>query len=157
MPHVEAIYVASERGQPMQSVIEVVAVAGQGLVGDRYQLNRGSFSRWPDAGRAVSLIEAEAIKDVLRETGIDLRDGRHRRNIVTRDIRLAELNGRTFRIGAATFRGARLCAPCGYLERLVGPGTFAALKGRGGLRAGIIDAGAFRVGDAIVGASTRLA
>jgi MOSC domain-containing protein YiiM len=150
MAVVEMIYVASVRGEPMRSLTQVRAVAGEGLEGDRYQVGQGSFSRWPGDGRAVSLIEIEAVEAILRETGIDVAAGQSRRNIVTRGVRLAGLNGRRFRIGTAVFRGTRLCAPCGYLERLVGPGTFAALKGRGGLRADIVEGGVIRAGDEIV-------
>ena len=129
---------------------QVLAIAGAGLEGDRYQLGRGSFSRWPGDGRALSLIAAEAINAIFAETGLDLSDGRSRRNVVTRAVELAALNGRKFRIGEAIFRGTRLCTPCKYLERLVGPRAFDAMKGRGGLRADILQSGVIRAGDEIV-------
>jgi MOSC domain-containing protein YiiM len=147
---VDAIYITPERGRDLRAVGEIMAVAGAGLEGDRYQLGRGSFSRWPGDGRAVSLIAAEAIEAIHAETGLDLSSGRSRRNIVTRGIDVASLNGRKFRIGEAVFRGTRLCTPCKYLERLIGPGTFEALKGRGGLRADILETGVIRAGDEIV-------
>lgn len=147
---VEAIYVAPARRVALASVHQAVAVAGRGLEGDRYHAGVGSFSRWPDPGRAVSLIAAEAIEAVLRETGIDLGEGRSRRNLVTRGADLGALVGRTFRVGGVVLRGNRPCQPCAYLERLVGPGTFAALKGRGGLRADVVEGGVIQVGDALV-------
>jgi MOSC domain-containing protein YiiM len=147
---VDAIYVTPDRGLDLQPVGEVMAIAGVGLEGDRYQLGRGSFSRWPGDGRAASLIAAEAIEAILAETGLDLSNGRSRRDIVTRGVDLAALNGKKFRIGAAVFRGTRLCTPCRYLERLVGPGTFEAIKGRGGLRADIVQSGVIRAGDEVV-------
>src|SRR5688500_16065836 len=101
MSVVFSLYLAPAAGAEMKSVAETCVVAGRGLAGDRYHAGVGSFSRWPDAGRAVSLIEQEAIEDILRETGIDLNAGRHRRNIVTCGVRLVELNGRKFRIGTA--------------------------------------------------------
>ena len=149
MSVVFSLYLASAAGAAMKSVAEACVVAGRGLAGDRYHAGVGSLSRWPDAGRAVSLIEQEAIEDIFRETGIDLTAGQHRRNVVTRGVRLAELNGKKFRIGTAVLRGARLCAPCGYLERLVGPGVFAAMRGRGGLRADVVEEGIIRPGDRI--------
>jgi MOSC domain-containing protein YiiM len=147
---VHAIYIAAARGLNLHSLSEVRAIAGQGLEGDRYQLGRGSFSRWLGDGRAVSLIAVETIGAISSETGLDLSSGRSRRNIVTRGVHLQELNGRRFRIGDAVFRGTRLCAPCTYLERLVGPGTFDALRGRGGLRADILESGMIRAGDEII-------
>jgi MOSC domain-containing protein YiiM len=148
MSVVFSLYLASAAGAAMKSVAEV-CVGEKGLAGDRYHAGLSSFSRWPGSGRAVSLIEQEAIDEILRETGIDLSEGQHRRNIVTRGVRLAELNGKTFQIGTAVLRGARLAAPCRYLERLVGPGVFAAMKGRGGLRADVVQDGIVRPGDAI--------
>ena len=134
----------------MTSVAEVRAVAGRGLEGDRYLFGRGSFSRWPGGGRAVSLIAAEAIEAILAEHGIDLSAGHSRRNLVTRGVALEQLVGRRFRIGTALFYGDRLCAPCRYLERLIAPGLFDAIKGRGGLRADLLSDGIIRVGDELV-------
>ncbi len=145
----EGVYLCAERRQSLVRVESALLVAGRGLDGDRYGRGRGSFSRWPGSGRAVSLIEAEAIEAVLGETGIDLSDGRSRRNLVTRGVRLEDWVGKTFRVGAAVLRGVRPCSPCAYLERLTAPGAFAALKGRGGLRADVIVGGPIRAGDAI--------
>jgi MOSC domain-containing protein YiiM len=144
-----AIYVSPEAEGPMTSVEEVSAVVGRGLEGDRYFDGRGSFSRWPGEGRDVTFIEREAIDAVLAEHGVDLRDGRSRRNIVTAGVRLDELNGRQFRIGEAVVWGARVCAPCKHLERLLVPGTFDAMTGRGGLRGNIRQGGLIRVADVI--------
>ena len=145
-----AIFVAPEAEAAMISVPEALVVPERGLEGDRYFDGRGSFSRWPGEGRAVTLIEQEVVDAVLAETGIDLREGRSRRNVVTSGVRLGELNGRKFRIGESlVVRGARVCAPCRHLERLVGPGTYDAMLGRGGLRADVVQGGVIRVGDEI--------
>ena len=147
--HLEAIFIAPAAKAPLVAVAEVRAVVRRGLEGDRYFHGKGSFSRWPGDGRPVTLIEAEAIEAILRESGIDLSAGKTRRNLATRDVRLPDLNGRRFRIGEALFRGTRLCAPCAFLERLTEPGVFAALKGRGGLRAEILETGVINAGDAL--------
>ena len=133
----------------MTSVAQVKVIADRGLEGDRYFDGIGSFSRWPGEGRAITLIDQEAIDAVLSERGIDLRDGRSRRNIVTTGIPLDDLNGHKFRIGDVLVFGARVCAPCRHLERLVGPGTFDAMTGRGGLRGNVMRGGIIRVGDVI--------
>ena len=146
---VHAIYIAEAAKAPMRPVPEVRVLAGLGLEGDRYASGTGAFSRWPGSGRAVTLIEREAVEAVLRETGIDLTAGQSRRNIFTDGVDLAALNGKPFRIGTAVLRGARLCAPCKYLERLAGPGVFEALRGRGGLRADVVEPGLIRVGDPV--------
>jgi MOSC domain-containing protein YiiM len=146
----EAIYIAPTAGAPMAAIEAATVHPGRGIEGDRYFAGVGSFSRWPGEGRAISMIEQEVIDALREEHGFDLAEGRHRRNLVTRGVRLAALNGRTFRIGAALFRGARECAPCRYLERRVAPGLYDALRGgRGGLRVDVLEAGALGAGDAI--------
>jgi MOSC domain-containing protein YiiM len=146
---VRAVYVAPAAKEPMAAVPQAVAVAGQGLEGDRYFLGCGSFSRWPGTGRALTLVAAEAIEAVRLADGIDLGDGRSRRNIVTAGVDLPSLQGRKFRIGAALLLGVRECQPCQHLERLTGPGVFEALKGRGGWRAEVLEGGVIRVNDPI--------
>jgi MOSC domain-containing protein YiiM len=146
---VAAIFVAPEAEATPLQINEVLTVLERGLEGDRYFFGRGSFSRWPGEGRDLTLFETEAIDAILREHGIDLSEGRSRRNVETVGIDLNDLNGRRFRIGEAVLRGARLCAPCRHLERLVGPGTYDAMLGRGGLRANILEGGVIRVGDVI--------
>jgi MOSC domain-containing protein YiiM len=146
---VGAVYVAADAGEAPVAVERVRAVPGRGLEGDRYFLGCGSFSRWPATGRAVTLIEQEAIDSVRREHALDLGDGRSRRNVVTAGVDLAGLVGRTVRVGTALLRGERKAEPCGYLERRVGLGLVEALKGRGGLRAEVLEEGYIGPGDRI--------
>jgi MOSC domain-containing protein YiiM len=146
---VVAVYVSPKAREPLHAVSAAVAVAGRGLEGDRYCSGRGALSRWWSPARAVSFIEREAIDALRQEFALDLGEGRSRRNVVTEGIRLDELKGRTFRIGTALFKGVQACQPCRYLERLTQPGIFDALKGRGGLRAEVVEGGAFAPGDVI--------
>ncbi|MDB5296860.1 MAG: sulfurase [Phycisphaerales bacterium] len=146
---VQRLFIApASRGAPVR-VEAAEAVAGRGLVGDRYYLGVGAFSRWPGEGRQVTLIEAEAVETVLGASRVDLSDGRHRRNVVTRGVALAALVGRRFTVGPALLRGQRLCAPCRYLDRLIGAEVYDAMKGRGGLRAEVLEGGTIRAGDPI--------
>jgi MOSC domain-containing protein YiiM len=146
---VHAIYLGTKRGQPLFAVPEATAVAGKGLEGDRYFLGRGSLSRWPGPGRHVTLIEREALDAVRREHGLDLAGGLSRRNIVTIGVALSDRRGQRFRVGTALFRAVIPCQPCGYLEHKTQAGVLAALKGRGGLRAEVLQSGIIRVGDPI--------
>ena len=148
---IEAIYVAPRAKADPSALAQVSAVVDRGLEGDRYFLGVGAFSRWPGEGRAVTLIEAEAVEAIRADTGTDLSDGRHRRNLVTRGVRLPDLLGKTFRVGGAVLRGSRLCLPCRYLERLVAAeGLYDAMRGnRGGLRAEVVEGGEIAVGDAL--------
>lgn len=144
-----AVYISPRARAPLRAVTAAVAVAGRGLEGDRYCEGRGALSRWWSPARAVSFIEREAIDALRQQFAIDLGDGRSRRNVVTEGVRLEELKGRTFRIGTAMFKGVQACQPCRYLERLTQPGVFEALKGRGGLRAEVVEGGTFAPGDVI--------
>ncbi len=133
----------------MERLGEVAAIEGCGLAGDRYCEGTGHWSRF---GRVcqVTLIAAEDLDAIEKETGIRVRDGEHRRNVVTRGISLKTLRrGERFRIGKVVFeyRGPR--SVCRYIERLTEPGMTQALKGRGGICAGVIENGTVRVGDEI--------
>ncbi len=143
------IWIAATACEPLIRVEEVRAIPGHGLEGDRYFFARGTFSTWPGGGRDVSLIEEEALQAIRADHGIDLSEGRSRRNLVTSGIVLTDLHNRTFRIGTAIFRGIRPAAPCQHLERLTEAGVFDALKNRGGFRADVLEEGVLHVGDAI--------
>ena len=148
---VVAIYIAPEAGAPMEPVDEVEAVAGAGLSGDRYATAAGTYSgtRVPDAQRAVTLIEREAIDAARAEAGIPLDEGEIRRNVVTVGAPLNHLVDREFTVGSVRLRGVNLSEPCAYLEQRTRPGVRGALIHRGGLRAEILDGGPLRVGDVV--------
>ena len=127
---VAALLVAPEAEQPPVRVDVVSAVAGRGLVGDRYHDGRGTFSG-PGRGYELTLVEAEALDD-----------GRSaweqaRRNVVTRGISLNALVGRRFSVGPVECVGRRLAEPCAHLEKLTRPGMMRPLVHRAGLRADI--------------------
>ena len=144
------IYVAPAAGAPVTPVAHAEALAGRGLAGDRYGAGAGSFSRWPGKGRALTLVAAEALAEAEAEFGVAMMHGEHRRNLVVAGVDLRALLGGEFRIGGATFRGARVCAPCKYLVRVTGqPRAFEALVGRGGIRAEVVAGGQIAVGDAV--------
>ena len=137
---------ATEGGQPFP-VDSVQAHTGRGLEGDR---NLSPPDSWIGSGNALTLIESEAIDAVLEEHGIDLRNGRSRRQVVTSGIRLNDLVGREFAVGGVRCRGVELCEPCLHLQAWLGdPNTIKALVHRGGLRADILEGGTLQIGDAV--------
>lgn len=142
---VKRIFVAEARGKPMKSMASVEAVTGQGLVGDRY-FNKG-IRRGPDY--QVSLIEAEAIGEFTKELGFRMTEDMPRRNLVTADVRLNELLGKRFFVGPVLLEGLELCEPCSLFAKRTYPQVVSFFKGRGGLRARIVQGGTIRIGDAV--------
>jgi len=141
---VEGIYVSEKARRLPVAVDSARVVAGQGIEGDRYFLGKGSFSHWRGTGRALTLVEAEALEDV------GLSSAAARRNVVTRGVDLNALVGVRFRVGGVDCLGRRLCEPCRHLERLEGDGLMRSLAGRGGLRADVLGDGVVAVGDPVV-------
>jgi len=150
---VESLFIAASARQTPVSVAEVVAVVERGLQGDRYFYRRGSYSHWPGRGRDVTLIEAEVLASLPANCAIS--GAQARRNIVTRGLRLNALVGQFFQLGEVVLYGVRLCDPCTHLDKLTQPGVMAALVGRGGLRADIIEGGVIRLGDGVAVTSSR--
>ena len=147
---VEAVYIAAQAEALPSPADAVNAVAGKGLEGDRYFDDDGTFSDNPRSdGRDITLIEAEAIAGLARDTGIELTAAETRRNVVTRGVALNDLVGRRFAVGEVECVGQRLCDPCSHLEKLTQPGALKGLVERGGLRADIVRGGVIRPGDVI--------
>jgi MOSC domain-containing protein YiiM len=144
--HVEAIFVASERGELPAPVERVRAYAGRGLQGNRYF--------WADGdappGRGVTLIAAEAMDAVALEGNVSIEPAATRRNVLTRGIDVNELVGKRFRIGDVECEGVELCEPCAHLESMTQPGLIKALVHRGGLNADILSDGEISIGDPVV-------
>ena len=124
--------------EALAPVESVQAVAGQGLVGDRYA-NAG-----PEPGRALTLIEAEVLEDV------GLTGTQSRRQVVVRGVRLNDLVGKRFRVGEVECYGVELCEPCLHLQELTRPGIIKELVHRAGINADILSDGTISVGDAVV-------
>lgn len=145
----EGIYVAARKRDEPAHVAEVEAVAGKGLIGDRYGKQEGTFSKPGEPDREVTLIEAEALEALKAECDISLPPAQARRNLVTRGVPLNHLVGRHFKVGAVVLAGIRLCEPCKHLEGLTVTGVLKGLIHRGGLRARIVQGGVLRAGDTI--------
>ncbi|RYJ13677.1 MOSC domain-containing protein [Halogeometricum borinquense] len=143
---VETLWTSPEDGAPMESHESIEVVEG-GVRGDRYLRGTGYYSPYDVC--EVTFVAAEALETIREETGIDLTDGRHRRNIVVRGATLHDLLETTFRVGEATFRGTRPRPPCAHVEAVAGEeGVARALKRkRGGICANVVTGGTVAVGD----------
>lgn len=140
---VAALLIAPAAEAPLVRVPAAVAVAGRGLIGDRYEQGHGTFSA-PGRGYQLTLVEAE----VLDEVGLSWEEAR--RNVVTTGVALNALVGNRFRLGSVECVGRRLAEPCAHLEKLARPGLLRPLVHRGGLRADILSGGTISVSDAVV-------
>jgi MOSC domain-containing protein YiiM len=140
---VEAIFVTAENGDLPEPVDCVRALAGKGLEGNRYFFADGDAG----PGRALTLIAAEALEGLERDTGIVLGAAASRRNVLTRGLDVNALVGKRFRIGEIECVGVELCEPCSHLESLTQPGIMKGLVHRAGLNADILTDGKIAVGD----------
>jgi MOSC domain-containing protein YiiM len=95
------------------------------------------------------LIESEAIEQFTRESGLPMTADKPRRNLVTVGVRLNRLLGKQFRAGDALLEGLELCEPCSLFAKRTYPQVLPFFKGRGGLRARIIEGGTIRIGDSV--------
>jgi MOSC domain-containing protein YiiM len=148
---VEALALAAAAREPMQVVETAQALAGRGLVGDRYAAKAGTFTPTDGSGVGydLSLIQAEVLDELLLDENRRLGYAEARRNVVTRGIDLNALVGRRFRVGEVECLGQRLCEPCSHLERLTTKGVLRGLIHRGGLRADVLTDGSIGVGATI--------
>jgi MOSC domain-containing protein YiiM len=146
---VEGIFLAPEAGAEMKSVQAATALEGCGLEGDRYCAGSGHWSRFGGVCEAT-FIAAEDLDEIERETGVGVKRGEHRRNLVTTGISLKTLRrGERSRVGEVLFEYLGPRSVCRYIERLTEPGMTQALKGRGDICARVIETGTVRVGDEI--------
>ena len=72
-----------------------------------------------------------------------------RRNLVISGINLFSLKGRRFRIGQAILETTGWCQPCARLQNNLGPGTFQAVRGHGGITARVLQSGIIRLDDSV--------
>ena len=145
---VENIFVTAEGSAAMQRVDEVQTVEGCGIQGDRYCEGTGFWTQYGDVCQ-VTLIEGEDLDFIQGELGIGVENGEHRRNIVTRGIRLGDLRRKSIRIGETVLRYDRPRPPCRHVQDLSEPGMTRALRNRGGICARVVSAGSIRLGDEI--------
>jgi hypothetical protein len=145
------IFIAPAAAAPVESVAQVEAVAGKGLVNDRYYDQQGTFSMTAGDGREVTLIAQEDIDAIRDSSSLPLQAHEMRRNLVTEGVPLNYLVGRRFRVGSVMLLGKRLCEPCETLARSTGYGQplISAALHRAGLRAEIVEGGIICAGDRI--------
>lgn len=144
---VDGIYLAPRHGENQQAVRNATLTEGIGLKGDRYANARGGI---------VTLIEAEEVERFNQLTGLAISGADTGRNIVTRGVRLNELVGRSFRLGAATLEAFELCEPCATLgkrlstQEIASADIVAAFTHKAGVRAFVRGSGEITAGSPII-------
>ena len=144
---VEEIFVTGEGSAAMESVGEAQTVEGCGIRGDRYCEGTGFWVQYGDVCQ-VTLIQGEHL-DEIEEQGIRVKDGQHRRNIVTRGVDLLALRGKRFKVGGVLLEFDRSRPPCKHVQDLSEKGMTRALKNRGGICARVIEPGPIRANDEV--------
>lgn len=110
--------------------------AGSGIEGDRFEQGRYPITFF-------SLEVAEEIATTF-EMPIDI--ALYRRNIIISGVNLCELIGQQFRIGEVLFEGMAHCNPCTWMDAMITKGVYREMKGRGGLRAKVLEGGTISIG-----------
>lgn len=133
-----------DRRETMSVLERVEALTNRGLSGDRYARRE----RRTPGKRQVSLIQHEHLDAVASMIGRDAVDpAQLRRNLVVRGFNLLSLKGRRFRVGGALLEYTGLCAPCSYMEEVLGAGGYNAMRGHGGIVARVLEGGPIVRGD----------
>jgi MOSC domain-containing protein YiiM len=143
---VTRIFIGPEESGSIQEIAEVEAVAGKGLVGDRY-FDDGHDGH--DPAREVTLFSAEGLQAGRADSGLDITAEDMRRNLMTEGVVLADLLGRRFSAGEVVLEGLEENPPCAHLQRLAGKPLLKPLIGKAGIRARIVTGGTIRTGDEI--------
>ncbi|ARC58515.1 hypothetical protein AS850_15615 [Frondihabitans sp. 762G35] len=135
---------AEARGQESHESVEIRA--GLGVVGDRY------FNAPAHRRASVTLFAIESLEHVHEVLGLaePLDPAAPRRNVVTEGVDVDALVGETFALdsgdGPVLFQANRPANPCAWMDQVLAPGAFRALKGRGGVRCEPLSSGILRLG-----------
>lgn len=144
-PEVVGLFRGALETGPIETVDELEAVAGAGIVGDRYFNDPRNEPK-----REITLFESEEIERANAELGLDVTAEDMRRNVMTRGIELGPLVGRRFFVGEVEIEGIKLNPPCAHLQQLAGKKLLVKdFMKSGGIRARIVSTGSIRVGDPV--------
>ena len=144
MSEVYKIGISDNNNMPINEVISIDVLAGQGVVGDRH------FSKFNDPYNQLSLIESENIDYYNIKYGLNIPYIDFRRNIITKGIQLNNLVGKKILVGNVKLEGIDLCRPCKHLSEVLGQeNILKEFLRRGGLRCKILTSSCIRAGDKI--------
>jgi len=143
MSEVFGITVCSDFGKDMIQLDSVEAIAGKGIVEDRYFKKNKNTSN-------ITLIEKENIDLFNKNSSCSISYQKFRRNIITKGIRLNSLVGREIFIGSVKIKVHELCQPCLKLQKLLGQNNFVKdMTHKSGIRCEILVGGKIVKGNKI--------
>ena len=145
MSSVFEIGITEKNTQEIKRKETIEVIASKGIIGDRY------FYDFNGDREQITLIESENIDYYNKNFNTNFNYLDFRRNIVTKDIELNALIGKTIKVGKIKLRVNDLCSPCKNLQNRLGQSNIIKefLK-RGGLRCEILNSGFINVGDKII-------
>ncbi len=138
------VYVSGKtEAAELKIVDQVEAIAGKGLVGDRYASKNGkrqvTLIQWEHLAAIASMLHRDSVSPELL-----------RRNIAISGINLLALKNKKFKLGTATLEYTGLCEPCSAIENTFGPGGYNAVRGHGGITCRIVESGLIGLEDELV-------
>ena len=123
----------------MIEVPAIECVAGRGIRGDRY------FDFKDDYKGQITFFSLDVFEELCAALNAhDASPAAARRNVITRGFDLNEFIRKEFEIQGVRFYGTEESAPCYWMDGAFAPGARDFLKGRGGLRAKILNDGELR-------------
>jgi len=138
------IGMSKKKGEKINEINEIEVLSGKGILGDRY------FHENNDLRKQLTLIESENIDYYNRKYNTNFSYVDFRRNIITKNIELNHLVGKTFSVGKIIVQGNDLCRPCKELQEKLGIDNYIKeFLRRGGVRCEILRSGIISIGDEI--------
>ena len=144
MSKIIEIGITGESNKEIEKVKSIEVVSGKGIKGDRY------FHDFNDERNQLTLIESENIDYYNKTFNTNFKYLEFRRNLVTQNIQLNDLIGKTLIVGEIKIKAHDLCRPCKPLQEKLGKDNIIKeFLRRGGLRCEILNSGAIKIGDNI--------
>ena len=138
------IGITEKNNQEIEKKESIEVVASKGIVGDRY------FHDFNGDREQITLIESENIDYYNNTFNTKFTYVEFRRNIITKNIKLNDLVGKTILVGNIKLKVNDLCRPCKDLQQRLGKSNIIKeFLRRGGLRCEILSSGTINVGDKI--------
>ena len=145
MSVVYEIGITEKNNQEIQKKETIEVVASKGIVGDRY------FHDFNGDREQITLIESENIDYYNNTFNTKFTYLEFRRNIITKNIKLNDLVGKTIQVGEIKLKVNDLCRPCKDLQQRLGKSNIIKeFLRRGGLRCEILSSGNINIGDKII-------